>query len=233
MTPELVQAASVWVGLVISLGLFSLIGGDQWLSRLMQHVLIGASTGWILVLVWQELLQPRLLTPWLQGQVTPDNTVPVILALILILGAFAPRPRATGTHFLDRSLKGMASLVSSFLVAAALATGLVGIWQGTMLPQMLTGVTAAYWLPVALLLTLIVLLHQTSRPRALKHLPPRVTLILRFALRLGHPLLMLASGMVLARLIASRIALLTAFLESTLHRLQASGLLEWLQTWTP
>ena len=233
MTPDFIQAAGVWVGLAVSLSLFSLIWGEQWLARLMQHILIGATTGWILILVWQRLLQPRLLTPWLQGQFTPGNTVPVIFVLILILGAFAPRSRTAEAHFLDRSLQGMASLVSSFLVAAALATGLVGLWQGTMLPQIQTGVTTADWLPVALLLTLIVLLHQTVKPRYLHHLPPRIVSLLQFTGRFGHPLLMLASGMVLARLITSRITLLTAFLENTLRRVQASGLLEWLQTLVP
>ena len=233
VTPELIQAAGVWVGLAVSLSLLSLIWREQWLSRLVQHILVGATAGWVLVLVWHTLLQPRIVTPWLQGEFTSGNTVPVVLSLILFLGAFAPRPRKADAHILDRSLKEMASLVSAFLVAAALATGLIGIWQGTVIPQVLTGVTTAYWLPIALLLTLIVFLYKTVRPSHLNDLSPYLTSGLQFFIRLGHPLLMLASGMVLARLIASRITLLTVFLENNRRALQDSGLLDWVQTFLP
>ncbi len=227
------QAVGVWVGLAVSLSLFSLIWKEHWLSRLVQHVLVGATTGWILILVWHTLLQPRLVVPWLQGRFTWGNTIPVILCLILILGALTPRAQATGTPTVDRILQGTASLISAFLVTAALTTGLIGIWQGTVIPQILIGVIAAYGLPIALILTALVLLHQTVRTDRLRPLPPYLTTALQFAHRLGHPLLMLVSGMVLARLLTSRLVLLTAFLERTLYALQDSGLWEQLQIFLP
>ncbi len=225
MTPEQLEAAGVWAGLAISLSLFSLFLGQQWHSRLMQHLFLGALMGYLLLLVWEELLEPRLLRPLAQ----PDSPlVPLLLVGLLAAGALARVRSDSGAGQVSLWLARLASLAGSFLVAAALATALLGAWQGTIQPQALTAVSTAYWLPIALLITASMILTMTFSPRLQQQWPGPVASAVTGLIRLGRPLLLLASGMVLARLLVSRITLLTAFLDRTWTALGQSGIMDWL-----
>lgn len=228
MNPETLQTAGLWIGLVLSLSLFSLFLGQQWHSRLMQYVFAGALTGWIMVLAWQRLVQPRMIAPLAQGDMAA--AIPIAASVLLALGALARTghpvifSRRLGTWLIR-----LASPIGTLLVASALATGLVGIWQGTIWPQILTAVSTAYWLPIALILTLAVLFEETAAPALWAQLPAPVASGLQGLVRFSRPLLWLASGMILARLITSRITLLTAFLARILAAVRDTGLLDWLQ----
>ncbi len=227
MTPEQLEGAGIWVGLVISLSLFSLFLGQQWHSRLMQHVFLGALMGYLLLWVWEELLAPRQLNPlpWLDSPL-----IPLLLVGLLATGALARAQAHSGSGTLFRWLARLASLVGSFLMAAALTTALLGVWQGTMQPQALTAVSTAYWLPVALLITSTMILTLTFSPKLQRQLPGPVARTVQGLIRLGRPLLLLASGMALARLLVSRITLLTAFLDRTGMALGQSGIMDWLSS---
>ena len=227
MTPEQLEAAGVWAGLVISLSLFSLFLGQQWHSRLIQHLFLGALMGYLLLLVWEEILEPRLLRPLAQ----PDSPLgPLLLVGLLAAGALARARSDSGTGKVALWLARLASLAGSFLVTAALATALLGAWQGTIQPQALTAISTAYWLPIALLITSAMILTMTFSPMLQQQWPGPVTSAVTGLIRLGRPLLLLASGMVLARLLASRITLLTAFLDRTWTALGQSGVMDWLSS---
>ncbi len=225
MTPEQLEVAGVWTGLIISLSLFSLFLGQQWHSRLMQHLFLGALLGYLLLLVWEELLAPRRLLPLAR----PDSPlVPLILGGLLAAGALARGRIDSRAGTVALWLARLASVAGAFLVAAALTTVLLGTWQGTLRPQALTAVSTAYWLPIAVLITSAVILTLTFSPPLLQQLPGPVARMAQGLMRLGQPLLLLASGMVLARLLASRITLLTAFLDRTWTALGRSGFVDWV-----
>lgn len=230
----MLEATGLWIGLIVSWLMFSLLWGDRGPTRLMQYLLVGATTGWIGIYVWDALVQPRLVGPWLRGDFTATGLVSSAALAILALGALVrPRAQEGRSPLWGRVVVGLASLISSFLVASAIATGFWGIWRGTLVPQAITAVTTAYWLPIALVITLSVLLHLTLSADFVRQLPPRTAAAAETLTRVGHSLLMLASGMVLARLISSRITLLTAFLEETLIAVQTLGLDEWLRNLMP
>ncbi len=225
MTPEQLEAVGVWTGLVISLSLFSLFLGQQWHSRLVQHLFLGALIGYLLLLVWKDLLEPRLQ----DLSATPGSLlVPSILAGILAAGALGRARGRSGAGTVTLWVTRLASFVGSFLVAATLATVMLGAWQGTILPQALTAVSTAYWLPVALVITISVILTMTFSPALQKQLPSPVASTVQALLPLGRALLLLASGMVLARIFTSRITLLAAFLDRTWAALGQSGAVDWL-----
>ncbi len=225
MTLEHLEVAGVWAGLTISLSLFSLFLGQQWHSRLMQHLFLGALIGYLLLLVWEEHLASRLLQPPAQSD---SPLVPLLLVGLLAAGALTRARSDSRTGRAALWLARLASLAGSFLVAAAAATLLLGTWQGTLQPQALTAVSTAYWLPIALLITSTVILTMTFSPGLQRQLPGPVASAVTGLIRLGRPLLLLASGMVLARLFVSRITLLTAFLDRTWTALGQSGIMDWL-----
>lgn len=225
MTPELLESTGVWVGLAISVSLFSLFLGQQWHSRLIQHIFLGALIGYLLLLVWEDLLVPRLQPPLAQSD---SIIVPLILIAVLAAGALGRAGTSSKTSNMTRWFAYFASPIGSFLVAAALATVLFGTWRGTIMPQALTAVGTAYWLPIALLITCAVILTMSFSPRLIQQLPGPVAAGARGLIRLGRPLLLLASGMVLARLLSSRITLLAAFLSRTWASMGQSGAMDWL-----
>ena len=227
MTPEQLEAVGVWTGLVISLSLFSLFLGQQWHSRLAQHLFLGALIGYLLLLVWEDLLEPRL-----QELAATSGTllIPSILVGILAAGALGRARAGTSAGKLTLWVTRLASLVGSFLVAATLATVLLGAWQGTVLPQALTAVSTAYWLPIALLFTIAVILTMTFSPALQKQLPSPVANTVQALMSLGRTLLLLASGLVLARIFTTRITLLTAFLDHTWTTLGQLRAVDWLTT---
>lgn len=225
MTPEILEFTGVWVGLVVSLSLFSLFLGQQWHSRLIQHLFLGALIGYLLLLVWGDLLIPRLRIPLSQPE---SPLIPLILVIILAAGALGRAGIRSHIGKITIWLARLASPVGSFLVAAALATVLLGAWRGTIQPQALTAISTAYWLPIALLITSAVILNMTFSTRLHEQLPRPVAAVLGSLTHLGRPLLLLASGMVLARLFTSRVTLLAAFLDRTWTLIGQSGAMDWL-----
>ena len=228
MNPETWQSAGLWIGVLLSASLFSLFLGEQWHSRLMQHLFVGALIGWLLVLTWQQLWWPLWIEPLRRGRLAPALVWPLAATALLALGALARAARlsAVSPH-VSRWLVQGASTAGSFLVAAAATTGAIGIAQGTLGPQILTAVSTAYWLPVALVWTVIALLSATHSPTVLRRMPPPAAALLRGLLHVGRPVLLVASGMLLARIFTTRITLLTAFLERTLAALRDAGLDAW------
>lgn len=221
MNAEFVEAVGMWAGLAVSLSLFSLFLGQHGHSRLSQHLFLGALCGYLLLMLGQEVLGPRMQIPLGQGG---SLLGPILLTGLLAGGALTRvQDRAGGFTWLSR----LAAPIGSFLIAAVLATVLIGVWRGTLLPQMSLAISGQTALLPALL-TAAAIVSVTASPRLGSQVPAPVAGILRVLMRIGRPMLLLACGMALARLFTTRIALLTAFLDDIRQAAMTSGLPEWL-----
>jgi hypothetical protein len=245
--PELVNLAGLWVGLAVSLLVFSTILGDHWAARLGQHLLVGAGLGYAGAVVWQALRQSLLV-----AQLSTDpggywwHWIAVALLALFVAGALGrivlpPRP-AQAEGRLHRWLRWGGWLPAAFLAAAALAIGAVGAIQGTLAPQLARAATTGlpWGAPLDLLLggalTLLIttgaLLFFTVDP--VQHLggqPIGVRRIMGGWLWIGQRAVWLAAGVIFARLFASRISLLLAQFEYWAATFLATGIGQQLATW--
>lgn len=233
MEPDGMEKIGLWVGLCMSLGLFSMIWREHRIARLLQYVLVGATVGWLFVLVWTSLLQPRIAVPVRTGEWQAAVTVPVSLFLLLVLAICLPHPPSP-TSLLNpyavpiRLLKAAASLAATAILAFAAATLVGGMLVGTLIPQMTVATRTGWQLLATSLLTGLTLLACATAGSRIKSLPDRVAGVVQSVAALGQPLLMLTAGMVFARLMTSRMTLLGAFLEGLLESLDLLSLTDWL-----
>ncbi|MFZ3069888.1 MAG: hypothetical protein WA110_02030 [Anaerolineaceae bacterium] len=160
-----------FIGIVLTVLVFSYILGDNFFFRIALYVLVGVSTGYTAAVLIFKVIIPRLITP-LQQVGTPAfllSLVPLILCVLLIL-MLIPRTVKAGT------------LPLAFLVGIIAAISIAGISRGTLAPQLLSIVnrfsptllqqgTQPDWAKiveaVAILLGVVAVLfffqHQTSR----------------------------------------------------------------------
>src|SRR3954468_14682600 len=83
---NLLATIGFWGGLIMTVIIFSALIGDHVLARLGQHLLVGASLGYLAVLAVQHVLRPRLITPLLADP-TGDllRWVPLLLGIVLLV----------------------------------------------------------------------------------------------------------------------------------------------------
>jgi len=247
VSPDWMQAAGIWVGLAISLLVFSAILGDHWLARLGQYILVGAGLGYAAAVTWHALLglafvQGLIATPAQE----PWNWVPVLLALLLLISA-AERllfqgeggPPAGGMR---RLLRWAGVLPAALLLGAGVAVVAIGAVQGTLLPQFLaaarTGLRPEAPLDIFLtgLLTLLItasaLVYFALDPqRHLEGQPTWVQRLMRAWVWFGQRAVWFAAGALFARLAASRTSLLIAQLEWMRATFTATELWQTIQGW--
>jgi len=123
-----IEVISGFIGLILTLLVFSYLIGDNPLFRFAIYLFIGVSSGYAAFAAWQYVLWPRLFSPFVSQL---DNltitqlillAVPLVLSLSL-LAKLSPRTSAMGNF-------AMAVLVG---VGAATAVG--GALMGTLVPQ--------------------------------------------------------------------------------------------------
>ena len=83
--PELLASVGLWMGLVISLLMFSLVAGDNGMARLAQYLLVGSALGYAAVLAWQEVLRPRLFAPLQSAPADWRIWLPLLLGMLLLI----------------------------------------------------------------------------------------------------------------------------------------------------
>lgn len=236
--------SGAWIGLLISLAIFTLLAGDRALGRLAQHLLVGAALGYLAVLAFRHVLQPRLFTPLpLTILSMPWSVVPLVLGLLLwgagldaILRQFSSTPSNIAGW--RRWLQGAGLFPVALMLGVGVAVGLIGVIQGSLLPQLWRTIgpgiswTAA---PGALLARLLTLLLTTATLLAFtvdvdsRTLPPLALprLILHGWIWLGKRALWLAAGALFARLAAARMSLLIGQMNFWLTSLHETGLWSW------
>ena len=244
----LLQSLGFWVGLVMTLLIFSAIMGDHAAARLGQHVLVGAGLGYVGVLAIQHVLRPRLITPLLADpQGDPWRWLPLALGVLLIVAGLDRsfrqfRPDGNAPSLWRRTLHAAGRLPVALLLAVGLAAGLFGLLQGTFAPQFLAAARTAFapGVPVTgflagvltLLITTAALLYLYGDPaRYLADQPVAVRRVLAGWIWLGQRAVWLTAGLIFARLLASRLSLLIARVDYFVTALYATPLWAWLDAW--
>lgn len=236
----------LWVGFIFSLLIFSALAGENALARLAQHILVGASLGYVAVLVLRDVLQPRLFTPlWQASGVQLGLWAPLILGVLLWaagLDRVLERQKPLTVAPLWRRILYSAGMVPvALLLGVGSAVALIGVVQGTLLPQFVraasTGIpwsaSPAAFLAggLTLLLTTATLLHLSVRlDQAIIKQSGLMHRLLSGWIWLGKHALWVASGVIFARLVAARLSLLIGRLEFFLFSLKETHLWQWAET---
>lgn len=241
---SLMQSAGLWLGFLVSLAIFSLIIRDNVISRLALHLLVGSTLGYAVLLVWQEVLHPRLLRPLLDDP-SSNRSLFVPLALALMLAAsgleriFRPgRPKGPPPRW--RQIFGLVGVLPvALVIGLTIAVIMLGSVQGTLAPQTLRAAsTGLVWSDgvggflagvLMLLITTGALLHVRVKPgRDLGNRPRWLQQFLLGWMTIGKHGLWLAAGVIFARLMASRFSLLIARFSAWAAWLEETGLRDWM-----
>jgi hypothetical protein len=239
---ELLVASSFWGGLVMTVLIFSAVLGDNFLARLGQHLLVGASLGYLAVLAIQHVLRPRLIDPLLADPAgDPLRWTPLVLGIILLIAGLdrTIRPMRSGAPSRGRrALHGLGRIPVALLLAVGLSAGFFGLLQGTLFPQFWQAAQSAFDSSVSvplfvagvltLLITIATLLYLYVEPeRYLAEQNSYVRRVMNGWLWLGQRALWLAAGIIFARLIASRLSLLIARVDYLITALTTTPFWQW------
>ena len=239
------QDLSLWVGFIFSLLIFSTLFGDHRLAKLAQYLLVGVSLGYVGALVVQHVLRPRLFVPLLTAPLaTPALWLSLLCGLLFFMAGLerilhASTPMDTPATW-RRWLRTLGSIPAALLVGTSLSVVLIGIWQGTLWPQLWAtarsglnwhgAVGAALVSVLVIVLTTASLLHWTL---PINELTVGQTAWVRYLLRgwsgLGKRVLWLATGVVFARLFAGYLSLLIARIQFFLFSLDNTMLWLWAE----
>lgn len=191
---DLAGTLGTWVAALATIGVWSYLVGARRIFALLQYLLAGLATGYLVLLAIRDVLLPRLVAPLAADPGDHLLLVPAAGLVGLLLGAtWLPR-RAT-------------TPATAVLVGGLAAFALGGAVVGTILPQMAAALPAAgsgsadrLGEVVALAITVLVLV-------GFLHGAPRGRLTARAA-TMGRWLLIGGIGGWLGFLVASRLALL-------------------------
>jgi len=129
-TADLGGTLATWVAALATLGVWSYLTGARRIFELLQYLLAGLATGYLVLLAVRDVLVPRLATPLLESPRDHLLLVPALaLVGLLVAASWLPR-RATAP-------------ATVILVAGIAAFALGGAVIGTVLPQMAAALPAA------------------------------------------------------------------------------------------
>jgi hypothetical protein len=191
---DLAGAVATWVAAIVTLAVWSYLVGFRRLFVLLQFLLAGLATGYLVLLSVHDVLVPRLATPLLESPRDHLVLVPALGLVGLLVGAtWLPRRASTPA--------------TAVLVGGIAAFALGGAVVGTILPQIAAALPAAAASSpdlagevISLAITALVLI-------AFLHGAPRGALTMRAA-TVGRWLLVGGIGGWLGFLLASRLSLL-------------------------
>jgi len=190
---DLAGTLATWVAALATIGVWSYLAGGRRIFALLQYLLAGLVTGYLVVLAIRDVLVPRLVAPLAADPGDHVWLVPAAGLVVLLVGAvWLPRRAATPA--------------TAVLVGGLAAFALGGAVVGTILPQMAAALPGAAASPpdrlgevIALAITVLVLV-------GFLHGEPRGRLTAR-AVTTGHWLLIAGIGGWLGFLVASRLSL--------------------------
>ncbi len=245
--PDWLGTAGLWLGLAISLLVFSAILGDHWFARLGQYILVGGALGYAAAItlralyvmpIWRALADEPAGNGW--------QFVPLFLAILLFIAGleqiiFPSKPGARQGRF-RQLIRGAGAVPVALLIGAGIAVAALGLFQGTLGPQFLRA--AQIGLPfsepldvflgglLTLLITSGVIVHFAIDP--VQHLAdqPRIAQrILRGWIWIGQRAIWLAAGVIFARLAVSRISLLIAQFAYWQATIASIGIWQAAESW--
>ena len=119
-----IELISGFVGLILTLLVFSYLIGDNPLFRSTIYIFIGVSAGYAAVTVWHYVLMPKLFMPL--GSLASGQNLLLIVPLILSVSLLAK---------LSPRISWLGSFAMALLVGVGAATALSGAVIGTLIPQ--------------------------------------------------------------------------------------------------
>ena len=114
--------------LVLTLGLLTYLVGDNPLYRILSHLFIGVTAGYVTVLAWYLVIEPQLLQPLLAGTAQGNLQLAVIEAIGLLGGLFLI---LKSVHVAGRA----GTLFVALMVGVGIAVAVGGGLTGTLIPQ--------------------------------------------------------------------------------------------------
>lgn len=117
-----IEVISGFVGLILTLMVFSYLIGDNPLFRIAVYLFIGVASGYAATVVWHYVLMPRLFEPLGDPNRLALTIVPLVLSISL-LSKLAPR------------ISWIGNFAMAVLVGVGAATAVGGALLGTLIPQ--------------------------------------------------------------------------------------------------
>ena len=120
----------IWIAAAATLGIFSFLWKENPIYRFFEHLFMGLSLGWGIVLTWTRNLEPRWFKPLFGLDVPPDGSYNY-LNLFWILALFV----GVMWYFIfTRRLKWIARIVIGFFIGVGAGLGIQGFFR-LYLPQ--------------------------------------------------------------------------------------------------
>lgn len=246
------QDLSLWLSFFFSLMIFSMVAGDNFLSKLAQYILVGVAMGYLGTLAIQHVLRPRLLSPLFNAPfgfdlVTLRYWIILLLGVLLCVAGMArviaqtPGERPPDNKHAGRHLLHTLGIIPvAILLGVGTSVLMTGVLQGTLWPQFWhaarsgLAVRDTVWATLStvlvLLLTTAIFLHWSVPVEPITaNQPAWVRHLLRLWAGIGKRALWFASGVLFARLFASYLTLFIARLQFLLTILEESVLWRWAE----
>ena len=128
MDTSLLELASTLVAAVLTLFVLSYLVGDNVLYRLAEHIFVGVSVGYALVVAFHMVLAPKLFSPLAVALSEGDWEQVLLLGIPLLLGLLLLTKPFKSTSWLG-------NLSVAFLLGVGAALAIQGALLGTLLPQ--------------------------------------------------------------------------------------------------
>jgi len=119
-----IELISGFIGLILTLLIFSYLIGDNPLFRIAVYIFIGVSAGYAGVVAWHYVLMPKLFLPL--ASASPDRLLFLVVPLLLSVSLLAK---------LSPRISWLGSFAMALLVGVGAATALSGAVIGTLIPQ--------------------------------------------------------------------------------------------------
>lgn len=117
-----IEVLSAFIGLILTMMVFSYLIGDNPLFRVAVYIFIGVASGYAAAVVWNSVLTPKLFVPLSDPNKLVLLAVPLLLSISL-LTKLSPR------------ISWMGNFAMAVLVGVGAATALGGALRGTLIPQ--------------------------------------------------------------------------------------------------
>jgi hypothetical protein len=125
ISPDLISGV---LSFLFSILILSYLIGDNPLFRIAVYIFVGVASGYVAVVIWWQVVVPRLLAPSVEAVLT-GSLVDKFVMLVPLLGS------AFILMKISPRLAGIARIAMAFLVGAGAAVIIAGALIGTLLPQ--------------------------------------------------------------------------------------------------
>lgn len=125
ISPDLISGV---LSFLFTILILSYLIGDNPLFRIAVYIFVGVASGYVAVVIWWQVIIPRLLTPLVSALVTGSLAEQLIMLVPLLGSAFILMK-------ISPRLAGVARITMAFLVGAGAAVIISGALIGTLIPQ--------------------------------------------------------------------------------------------------